>query len=154
MIVIYNSRVVPDLKKPYYDSRVIIYDRKMFIRLVTCHLFSFFGVWIPAFSASRTGWFENYFVTVGGQKFWQKFYLGNGGKKEGFARESWSKEEGIIDHLSFPRLETLRRKKYFCQFFNSSENVIIILASRLNDVRIFSVRQTVLTTFIILRISR
>ena len=75
-------------------------------------------------------------------------------KKKGFARESWSKEEGIIDHLSFPRLETLRRKKYFCQFFNSSENVIIILASRLNDVRIFSVRQTVLTTFIILRISR
>ena len=75
-------------------------------------------------------------------------------KKKGFARESWSKEEGIIDHLSFSRLETLRRKKYFCQFFNSSENVIIILASRLNDVRIFSVRQTVLTTFIILRISR
>ena len=36
MIVIYDSRVVPDLN-PYYDSRVVNYERKLFIRLATGH---------------------------------------------------------------------------------------------------------------------
>ena len=35
MIVIYDSRVVPDLNTPYYDSRLVNYERKMFIRLAT-----------------------------------------------------------------------------------------------------------------------
>ena len=34
-IVIYDSRVILKRKLPYYDSRVIIYARKMFIRLTT-----------------------------------------------------------------------------------------------------------------------
>ena len=35
-LVNYDSRVVPDLKTPpYYDARVVNYDRKMFIRLST-----------------------------------------------------------------------------------------------------------------------
>ena len=35
-IVIYDSRVIPDLKlPPYYDPRVTIYDRRAFIRLAT-----------------------------------------------------------------------------------------------------------------------
>ena len=34
-IVIYDSRVVLTRNCPYYDSRVVIYDRKMFIRLAT-----------------------------------------------------------------------------------------------------------------------
>ena len=34
-IVIYNSRVVPDLKIPHYDSRLVNYKRKLFIRLPT-----------------------------------------------------------------------------------------------------------------------
>ena len=35
MIVIYNSRVVPDLKLPHITTRVINYNRKLFIRLAT-----------------------------------------------------------------------------------------------------------------------
>ena len=35
-IVIYDSRVIPDWKlPPYYDLRVVNYDRKLFIRLAT-----------------------------------------------------------------------------------------------------------------------
>ena len=35
-ILIYDSRVVPDLKiPPYYDSRIVNYERKLFIRLAT-----------------------------------------------------------------------------------------------------------------------
>ena len=34
-IVIYNSRVVWLENYPYYDSRVVIYARKMFLRLAT-----------------------------------------------------------------------------------------------------------------------
>ena len=35
-LVNYDSRVVPDLKlPPYYNPRVIIYERKMFLRLAT-----------------------------------------------------------------------------------------------------------------------
>ena len=35
-IINYDSRVVPDWKiPPYYDPRVVIYERKMFIILAT-----------------------------------------------------------------------------------------------------------------------
>ena len=40
MLVNYNSRVVPDWKiPPFYDPIVVIYERKMFIRLATVDYF-------------------------------------------------------------------------------------------------------------------
>ena len=47
-IVIYDSRVIPDLKiPPYYDSRVVNYKRKLFIRLATGFKLRFPGcVWL------------------------------------------------------------------------------------------------------------
>ena len=49
-LLIYDPRFVPDLKIPHYDSRLVNYERKLFIRLATGH----FGVVLVVFALSGT----------------------------------------------------------------------------------------------------